>query len=120
AQFGSGGEDMDFFRRAIEDGHRFVWCDDAVVHEIVPPYRCTSRFLARRALLRGSTFPKQEGRRTKDVIKSIVAVPCYAAILPILALAGQHLFMAYLMKLLEHASRLLAVAGLPLLTERQT
>src|SRR6185503_18570005 len=33
------GEDQDFFRRMIERGHRFVWCNEAVAYEIVPPLR---------------------------------------------------------------------------------
>ena len=120
SQFGSGGEDMDFFRRASEGGFKFVWCDAAVVHEVVPASRCTLKFLIRRAVLRGSIFPKQSAPRTKNVLKSVVAVPSYAAALPFLAVIGHHLFYTYLVKLLEHASRLLALAGWPLLTERDT
>ena len=30
------GEDQDFFRRMIEKGHQFVWCNEAVAYEIVP------------------------------------------------------------------------------------
>jgi succinoglycan biosynthesis protein ExoM len=120
SQFGSGGEDVDFFRRAIESGFKFVWCDEAVVHEFLPAYRCTRKFVIRRALLRGSNFPKQSAPRAKNVFKSIVAIPAYAVALPFLAITGHHLFMAYLAKLFEHASRLLALAGLPLLTERDT
>jgi succinoglycan biosynthesis protein ExoM len=119
-QFGSGGEDVDFFRRAAENGARIVWCDEAAVSELVPPYRCTRRFLIGRAVLRGSNFPKQSGRRVQNVVKSIVAVPCYTLALPILALVGQHLFIAYLVKLTDHGSRLLALAGLPLSTQRET
>ena len=119
-QFGSGGEDVDFFRRASESGFKFVWCDAAVVHEVVPPYRCTLRFLIRRAVLRGSNFPKQSAPRTKNVVKSVVAVPSYAVALPFLAVVAHPLFFAYLIKLFEHGSRLLALAGLPLLTERDT
>ena len=117
--FGDGGEDVDFFRRMSARGRRFIWCDEAVVNEVVPPYRCTRRFLMRRALMRGSNFPKQSGYRFKNALKSIVAVPCYALALPVLALLGQHYFVAYLVKLLDHSSRLLALAGLPLLTQRE-
>jgi succinoglycan biosynthesis protein ExoM len=120
SQFGSGGEDVDFFRRLAEQGGVLVWSNEAVAHELVPAYRCTRRFLAGRALLRGSNFPKQSGERARHVIKSIIAVPCYILALPVLALIGHHMFIAYAMKLLEHASRLLSMAGVPLVTERQT
>jgi hypothetical protein len=51
-------------------------------------------------------------------VKSVVALPCYALALPILALSGHHVFMNYLIKLCDHSSRLLAFAGLPLITDR--
>jgi len=119
-QFGSGGEDVDFFRRLAEQGGVLVWSNDAVAYERIPPYRCTRRFLAGRALLRGSNFPKQSGPRVRNVFKSLIAVPCYTVALPVLALVGHHMFIAYAMKLLEHSSRLLSMAGVPLVTERQT
>lgn len=119
-QFGSGGEDVDFFRRLAEQGAVLVWSNDAVTYELVPPYRCTRRFLAGRALLRGSNFPKQSGQRARNVVKSLIAVPCYTVALPVLALVGHHMFIAYAMKLLEHSSRLLSLAGVQLATERQT
>src|SRR5271157_6074137 len=28
------GSDQDFFRRMIEKGHRFIWCDEAVAYEV--------------------------------------------------------------------------------------
>lgn len=118
-QFGSGGEDVDFFRRLSDAGHTFAWCDEAPVYEIVPSYRCTRRFLVGRALLRGSNFPKQSAHRVRNALKSIVAVPCYIVALPILAVVGHHLFIAYLVKLADHTSRLLALAGVRLSTQRE-
>ena len=44
-EFGGGGEDQDFFRRMIERGHRFLWCDEAVVYEVVPPSRWSRRLM---------------------------------------------------------------------------
>jgi succinoglycan biosynthesis protein ExoM len=119
-EFATAGEDVDFFRRLAEHGCRFVWCDEAPVFEIVPPSRATRGFLLRRAMLRGSNFHKHPTNRLKNAVKSLIAVPCYTIALPLLALAGQHLFVAYLVKILDHASRLLAFAGLPLVSERET
>jgi succinoglycan biosynthesis protein ExoM len=118
-QFATAGEDMDFFRRAIELGYAFVWCDEAVVYEAVPLLRCSRSYLLRRALLRGSNFPKHPTDRLKSAAKSLVAVPCYTVALPIFAIFGQHIFLKYLIKLFDHASRLLAYLGLRLVTERQ-
>jgi glycosyltransferase involved in cell wall biosynthesis len=119
-QFATAGEDIDFFRRLADNGYRFVWSDEAVVFEFVPNTRCTRRYLLRRAVLRGSNFPKHPTHRVRNALKSLVAVPCYTVALPVLAVRGQHMFIAYLIKIFDHGSRLLAFAGLPLVTERET
>jgi glycosyltransferase involved in cell wall biosynthesis len=118
-QFATAGEDMDFFRRAMELGYSFVWCQEAIVYELVLSYRCSRSYLLKRALLRGSNFPKHPTDRLKNAAKSLVAVPCYTVALPILAMFGQHLFLRYLIKLLDHASRLLAYLGVRLMARRE-
>jgi len=120
SSFGTAGEDMDFFRRATEKGRRFVWCNEAVAYEVVPAARCTRSYLLKRALLRGSNFPKHPTDRLRNITKSVIAVPSYALALPVLAVCGQHVFLKYLIKLLDHASRLLAFAGVVLVRERHT
>jgi glycosyltransferase involved in cell wall biosynthesis len=118
-EFGLGGEDVDFFRRMAEKGFAFVWCNEAVVYEVVPPSRCRLNYLLNRALLRGSNFSNHPTHRVRNAAKSLFAVPCYALALPILALAGPQWFVRYLIKLLDHASRLLAFLGLKLVTRRE-
>ena len=119
-QFGTAGEDMDFFRRMIDRGCVFLWCREAPAYELVPLERCRRGFLLKRALLRGSNFPKHPAGRVKSVLKSMVAVPCYTIALPVLAACGHHVFLKYLIKLCDHASRLLAFAGWTVVTERET
>ncbi len=116
--FGTGGEDVDFFRRMMEKGKTFVWCNDAVVSELVPPSRCTCGYLLRRALVRGSTFPKRSTNHLVSLTKSLIAVPIYALALPVLALFGMHLLVRYLIKLCDHLSRLFAYLGWQLQRER--
>jgi succinoglycan biosynthesis protein ExoM len=120
SEFATAGEDVDFFRRMMEKGHKFIWCNEAVAYEVVPASRCTRSYLLKRALLRGSNFNKHPTDRFKNAIKSLIAVPCYTLALPFLALFGQHLFLRYLIKLLDHGSRLLAYVGLSLVTQRKT
>ena len=117
-EFGTGSEDVDFFRRMMEKGCVFVWCNEAVVHEAVSPTRCTRGYLLRLALLRGSNSAKHPARRVRNLAKSLIAVPSYVLALPVLLLFGQHIFMRYLIKLLDHASRILAFLGLRLVRER--
>lgn len=112
AEFGSGGEDADFFRRLTRKGYLFVWCNEAVVKELIPPSRLCCRYVLRRALHRGNiTFKFKEGR-AKAILKAFVAVPVYSISLPFLVLRGKAWFMIYLMKLCDHAGLLLAFFGI--------
>jgi succinoglycan biosynthesis protein ExoM len=120
SQFDTAGEDVDFFRRMMEKGCTFIWCNEAVAHELVPASRCNRSYLLKRALLRGSNFHKHPTDRIKNAAKSLVAVPCYTLALPVLALFGQHVFLKYLIKLLDHGSRLMAYVGFSAVTRRQT
>lgn len=119
-EFDTAGEDVDFFRRMMERGCVFIWCNEAIVHEVVPVSRCTRSYLLKRALLRGSNFSKHPTHRIRNGAKSLIAVPCYTLSLPFLLFFGQHVFLRYLIKLLDHVSRLLAFVGLRLVTQRQT
>ena len=118
-KFGMGGEDQDFFRRMMEHGHRFIWCDEAVVYEVIPPSRWSRRLMIHRALLRGWNTFRHPKQRLLNLLKSFIAVPIYALALPILLLAGHHYFMKYLVKLADHVGRLLASVRLNPVTERR-
>jgi glycosyltransferase involved in cell wall biosynthesis len=118
SKFGMAGEDIDFFRRMIERGCKFVWCDEAVVSEIVPFNRCNMRYLLTRALLRGSAFHKHPVSRTKNIFKSALAIPIYGLSLPILAMLGWHIFCLYFVKIFDHAGRILALFKLNPVTNR--
>lgn len=119
SQFGTGGEDQDFFRRMIAAGHKFIWCDEAPVHETVPPHRWSRKFLLHRALLRGQTTCRHRRNLFKNIAKSLVAVPLYLIALPFLLVAGHHFFMKYLVRLCDHGGRLLALLGLNPVSERR-
>lgn len=110
--FGSGGEDIDFFRRMVERGHVFVWCERAIVREVVPPERWSRKFLLRRALLRGGIAWQHRKGRPVALAKSLLAIPLYSAALPLVCLAGQNRLMRHLIKLGDHAGRVLAAGGL--------
>jgi succinoglycan biosynthesis protein ExoM len=106
------GEDQDFFRRMIERGRVFVWCTEAVAYEDVPPTRWKRSFMLRRALLRGATLPSHAVFGYIHVLKSLLAVPLYGAALPFMLALGQGRFMSCLIKLCDHAGRLLALLGI--------
>lgn len=107
-EFGTGGEDVDFFHRMTEAGCIFVWCNEAPAYETVPPSRWTRRFMLQRALLRGKNSLKLSGGRATLLVKSLVAAPLYLLFLPLTLLMGQHRFMKYFIKFCDHLGRLLA------------
>jgi succinoglycan biosynthesis protein ExoM len=111
-EFGSGGEDRDFFRRMTERGHVFRWCNEGVVHETVPPERWTRMFMLRRALLRGNNILLLPGQQRALLARSMLAAPVYALMLPFTLLLGQHVFMNVCIRLCDHAGRLLAAVGM--------
>lgn len=118
-EFGTAGGDMNFFWRMIQKGNNFIWCNEAVVHEVVPPSRWRRSFMLKRALLRGGNFLKHPEGRLRELVKSAVAVPVYTVSLPFLQLAGHHHFMKYLVKWCDHVGRLLSVFGLKLVKQRE-
>ena len=106
------GEDQDFFGRMIQKGHVFIWCDEAVAYEVVPPLRWKRTFMLRRALLQGASSFLNPNHRGLNVAKSIIAVPVYTAALPLALLLGHHRFMTLLVKLFDHLGKLLALMGI--------
>ena len=96
----------------IERGYVFVWCEEAVAYETVPPIRWKRTFMLRRALLRGASAVLHPTFGTIEVAKTVIAVPAYMAVLPLALLAGHHRFMLALVKLFDHLGKLLALLGI--------
>lgn len=111
------GEDQEFFHRAIQKGFKFVWCDEAVAYETVPPIRWKRTFMLRRALLRGAMEPRTPNFGARDIAKSLVATPTYALALPFTLMVGHHTFMSLLVRLFDHLGKLLALLGINLVKE---
>lgn len=110
AEFGGGGEDQDFFRRMMDRGRRFVWCNEAVVYEVVPRERRRRRYFLKRALLRGQN--ERLLLNGPSILKSVVAVPAYVLLLPVMSVIGQHAVMDYSVRLLDHLGKLCAAVGI--------
>ena len=109
-EFGTGGEDQDFFRRMMQNGCRFVWCNEGVVYEVVPPQRFRRSYMLRRALQRGQN--ERYLLSLGSIAKSLAAVPCYALLALPLFLVRHDAFMKCLIRLCDHAGKLLAAIGL--------
>lgn len=116
--YGSGGEDRDFFRRRIADGAVFVWCNEALVYETVPSDRWKRTIMLKRALLRGRVAFENSSAKTTASLRSLFAVVMYAVGLPFFLVSGQHVFMTYLIKIFDHLGKVLAALGLDVVKEK--
>ena len=112
------GEDQDFFQRMISKGFVFTWCNEATAYEWVPAVRWKRSFLLKRALLRGTVSILQSTVGFKDIVKSLVAVPAYLAILPFALCISHGKFMLYLVSLCDHIGKLLALVKINVIREQ--
>ncbi len=118
AEFGTGGEDVDFFRRMIDKGNVFIWCNEAIVYEAVSMKRCKRSYLLKRALLRGRNSLKNPAGRLRNIVKSLVAIPVYSLALPVLLVLSDYQVMKCLIKFCDHSGRILTLIGLNPVRER--
>lgn len=116
--FGSGGEDRDFFKRLIDNGHRFIWSNESYVFETVPPHRWNRIILLKRALLRGKMSFKRAKSKPLSVLYSLMAVTIYLPCLPLFVVLGQNYFMIYLIKIFDHIGKLAAFLRINLVKEK--
>jgi succinoglycan biosynthesis protein ExoM len=116
--FGSGGEDRDFFKRKIEEGRVFIWCNEASVYESVPPDRWKRTIMLKRALLRGKMALNAANSKTTSALYSAAAVAVYTICLPFCLVLGQHVFMKYLIKNCDHLGKVLAFFGIDPIKEK--
>lgn len=123
-RFGTGGGDVDFFKRLMNKGYQFVWCNEAPVYETVPPWRQRRVYFLKRALLQGGNSLKYADNADRLVgritlfAKTFMAAILYTVSLPVSRLAGDHLFMRYLTKDCHHIGRLMAMVGFSLFKKR--
>jgi succinoglycan biosynthesis protein ExoM len=90
-----GGSDTELFSRMLRAGARFAWCDEAIVHEYIPPARHCLRWLSQRAFRGGFVHTLLEVRRHGRRVGLRVAARAFGALLlfglalPVAALAGR-------------------------------
>ena len=114
----SGGGDAVFFKRMMEKGKTFVWCDEACVYETVPADRQRKIYYVRRAFTRGMTEAWGAPFLSLSTIKSALAIVIYTLSLPFLLLFSHHFFMRYLVKDCDHLAKILAYLGIRPVGER--
>ena len=121
-EFGSGGEDRDFFRRMIARGNVFVWCNEAKVFELVPSERWEKRILMKRALMRGKMALRYAKPWPISVFISIAAICTYSLGMPYLfflsPIFGYEVFMKYLVKCCDHLGKIFAFFSIDLISDK--
>ena len=117
-EFGSGGEDIDFFRRVMGQGKVFVWCAEAVAYETVPAERTQIFFQLKRALLRGKASLSTPAGNPFGILKSLAACAVYTLLLPFSLVVGRHVFLKYLVKNCDHLGKLLALFRIDLVRQK--
>jgi succinoglycan biosynthesis protein ExoM len=118
----TGGEDVDFFRRMMQKGKVFTWCNEAFVNESVPRQRLKRSYLLRRALLRGVANAERASFLSFSMLKSVTACVLYSASLPLLFLLlwRHEVFMKYLIRNCDHLGKVLALCRLKVVVARDT
>jgi len=105
----TGGEDIDFFKKLINDGKSFVWCNEATVFETVTQERWKKSFYLKKYIQIGGRTGEIVGTwplklKCKWFAKAIFSISFYSVITPFSILGGQHVFMKCIFKDLYYIS----------------
>ena len=117
-EFGrSGGEDVEFFRKIIEAGKVFIWCNEAPVYETVPPARWVKEYYKQRSLRIGGLVGEKIRKRgsiaqcTYSLVKSMGWITTMCISLPFALLAGDHLYMRVITKIMYNTGLISGFMG---------
>jgi succinoglycan biosynthesis protein ExoM len=109
----TGGEDGEFIGRQIRKGRKFVWCDEAIVFETIPPGRWSLSYYIKREFRIGTIF----GKKLRDTqsyviaIKMIVFVIGYAVVFPIFLIRKKHIWSSIACKIAYNIGGVLSFIG---------
>ncbi len=102
-----GGEDVDFFQRMVNRGYKFLWCQEAIVFEIIPKERLNLDYHIKRGLSRGNSRSMMTPPVSFKSLISMAAIGVYFIILPFSIIMGFGLFNKYLIKFCDHLGKFL-------------
>jgi glycosyltransferase involved in cell wall biosynthesis len=119
----TGGEDIAFFRTMMARGHRFVWCEEAPVYEIVLPERCTRDYYVQKSLrlggLTGSVLGELGFKKWTILLRSVFATAGHGALSVAGLFLGPHVFMRHWTQTVYHAARIAGGFGIVPIRERR-
>jgi succinoglycan biosynthesis protein ExoM len=118
----TGGEDIAFFDKCIEEGYSFVWCEEAPVYEEIPPERSNLSFYLKKGVrvggLTGEIMKNGKFPFWSSLIKSVCITLAYPLLLIASAFFGKHVLARHLVKFVYHSARVFGAFGLVLIRER--
>jgi succinoglycan biosynthesis protein ExoM len=119
----TGGEDIAFFRAMMARGHRFVWCEEAPVYEIVLPERFRRAYYVQKSLriggLSGAKIHDLKSGKWPLLLKSGCAIAGYGVLSVASAAVGPHAVMKRFTKMVYHLGRVAGGLGFVPITKRQ-
>jgi succinoglycan biosynthesis protein ExoM len=124
-EFGrTGGEDIEFFKKMMEAGKVFVWCNEAPAYETVPPERWTKDFYIQRDLRIGGLVGENIRKRKSkfqcaySLMKSIVWITMMGISLPLSRLIGEHIYMRAIDKIMYNVGVIFGFMGRTIIRDR--
>jgi succinoglycan biosynthesis protein ExoM len=117
----TGGEDSDFFSRQFRDGRAFVWCDEAVAYEAMPPERWTAGFHIKRLCRSGTITGERmrDGRLPSTLFaRNVIGLFVCAVALPVSFVLPKRLWIRVAQKLAYCAGVVTAYLGLSMFRDR--
>jgi succinoglycan biosynthesis protein ExoM len=117
----TGGEDSEFFSRQFQNGGVFVWCDEAVAYEAVPPERWKGSFHIKRLWRSGTITGERmrDGRLPSSLFaRNLLGLSVCAAATPVSLVLPKHLLMQVAQKLAYCAGVVTAYLGFSMLRHR--
>ena len=112
----TGGEDSDFFRQQSRLGRVFVWCDEAVVHETVPPGRWRLSFHLKKSLrigtVAGEVVRRGELPSTWLLARNLFLLGMFALLAPLMFVTRKHVRARIFVKVAYCAGYLFGFCGI--------
>jgi succinoglycan biosynthesis protein ExoM len=114
----TGGSDLELFDRMLDAGAHFLWCDEALVCETIPPQRQRLGWLSQRAFRGGVGFTRLQrlrGRRgvlSRGLLRAVLALAVLTPLLPVSLLRGRAAAAHVWLRICTQVGHLWAIAGL--------
>lgn len=119
----TGGEDGDFFVRKGSLGHRFIWCDEAVAHETVPPDRWKLPFHLKKSFrigsLTGESVRYKGFQSIAMVGRNVSILGLLGLLLPVTLLTKKHVRARVFMKMAYSGGYLSGFCGFDWLKNKE-